>query len=239
MLRNIEAGFEFGGPIELVLEVFKHLPEPLRPVYFGHEENIGRDSNRIDDQKRFGAFVAKSKSGFFLLGPAVTYSVRIADSKPLLCDCFLDVAPEVAYQFLEHMAKAKPIFGFACVPNEREQRNRVTTPHGVNTIESWVGRDTNKYVPGFYWLTLLSEILAKQHGIPIPDVVRTALKHVELEGGQHLFRFYERPEDWQETSAVAQLCESLLGVFNVEKVKLQLIAAKNFLELNSILREWR
>ncbi len=235
----IEAGLEFEGAIDRVVAVFADLPVVLRPVHFSHEEKIGSNADRIEDQKRFAAFIAKSKSGFFLLGPAVTYSVRIAAGKPLVCDCFINVTPEVAEQFLEYMAKAKPVFGFACVPGEREQRNRVTTQQGVNTIESWVGRDTQKYVPGFYWLTLLPEALAKQHGISLAAVVAVALKHAELEGGQHLFRFYERPEDWQETPTVTELCESLSGVFNVEKVKPQLLAAKNFLELNSMLREWK
>ena len=40
------------------------------------------------------------------------------------------------------MAMAHPIFGFACMAEEREHRNRITTKLGINTIESWVGRDT-------------------------------------------------------------------------------------------------
>jgi len=235
----IEAGLDFEGAIDRVVTAFADLPEPLRPVHFSHEEKLASDADRIDDQMRFAVFVAKSKSGFFLLGPGVTYSVRIATGKPLVCDCFLELTPEALEQFLKHMSKAKPVFGFACVPGERERRNRVTTRQGVNVIESWVGRDTKKYVPGFYWLTLLPDALAEQHGVPLSSVKAVAQEHVELEGGLHLFRFYERPEDWQETPAVTKLCASLPGVFDVEKVKLQLSAAKSFLDLNSMLRKWK
>ena len=229
----IEAGLEFDGAIERVVAAFSGLPPPLRPIHFSHEEKVGSDADRIDDQKRLAAFVAKSKSGFFLLGPLVTYSIRIASGRPLMCDCFIDVEPEIAKQFLIQMSMARPLFGFACALGERERRNRVTTQQGVNTFESWVGRDAQKYVPGFYWLTLLPDSMAKQHGVPLAAVGAVALEHVELEGGQHLFRFYERPEDWQATSVVAELCASLPGVFNVEKVEPALLAAKNFLELNS------
>ena len=115
----------------------------------------------------------------------------------------------------------------------------MTTQQGVNKIESWVGRDIDKYVPGFYWLTLLPEALAAKHGIPLTAVERVAREHVALPGGQHLFRFYDRPEDWRSSPVVRNLCATLPGVFDVEKLKPQLAKAKNFLELNSMLRAWK
>jgi hypothetical protein len=90
-----------------------------------------------------------------------------------------------------------------------------------------------------YWLTLLPDALTTQHGVPLSAVEAVAQEHIKLEDGQHLFRFYKRPEDWQATAAVENLCASLPGVFDVEKVKPQLSAAKNFLEFNSMLREWK
>lgn len=235
----IEAGLEFDGAIDRVMKAFVDLPAPLRPIHFSHEEKPASDADRIADPKRLAAFVAKSKSGFFLLGPGLTYSVRIATGKPLICDCFLEVAPEAAEHFLRHMSKAMPIFGFACMPGERERHNRVTTHQGASTIESWVGRDTHRYVPGLYWLTLLPEALARQHGVPLEAVRAVARKHIDLGNGQHLFQFYDRPEEWQETSAVTDLSASLPGVFDVERIRPQLLAAKNFLDLNAMLREWK
>jgi hypothetical protein len=235
----IEAGLEFDGAIDRVLKAFVDLPASLRPVHVSHDEKPARDADRVADPKRLAEFVAKSKSGFFLLGPGLTYSLRIATGRPIICDCFLDVAPETAEHFLAHMSKAMPIFGFACMPSERERRNRVTTQQGASKIESWVGRDTQRYVPGLYWLTLLPEALLRQHDIPLSAVMAVARQHTELENGQHLFRLYERPEDWQTTSAVADLSASLPGVFDVEKIKPQLATAKSFLELNALLREWR
>ncbi len=109
----------------------------------------------------------------------------------------------------------------------------------MNTIESWVGRDPQRYVPGFYWLTLLSEALVKKHNVPLPTVEKVALEHIELGGGQHLFQFYERPEDWQSSQGVAELTTVLPGVFDVEKIKPQLAAAKNYLDLTAALERWK
>lgn len=235
----IEAGLEFDGEVELVVAALATLPPKLRPIYFSHDEKVDNKANQLADHKKFAAFIARSKSGFFLLGSEVTYSIRIALGKPLVCDCFIDLEPEYVQQFLGHMATAKPRFGFACMPAEREHRNRVTTQLGVNKIESWVGRDTQKYLPGFYWLTLLSDGIAKQHGISFDLVEAVAKEHVSLENGQHLFRFYQRPDDWSTTSTVTQLCASFSGVFDVEKVALQLQSARNFLELSGMLKNWK
>jgi hypothetical protein len=164
----------------------------------------------------------------------------LATPKPIICHGYIDVDPALVQEFMAEMAGLNPIFGSACMQEERYQRNRVTTRlDAKTTVESWVGRDTQKYVPGFYWLTLLPDALAKQHDVPLSEVKKVAQEHLELEGGQHLFRFYERPEDWQMKSTVIELCASLPGVFNVEKVKAQLPTVKNFLELNSMLRDWK
>ena len=78
-------------------------------------------------------------------------------------------------------------------------------------------------------MTLLPSNLARQHGVSLAAVEHIALEHVKLEGEQNLFRFYDQPEDWQETSVVADLCASLPGVFDIEKVKAKLPMAKSFL----------
>lgn len=235
----IEAGLEFDSDVEWVVAALATLPSELRPIYFSHDEKCNSKANQISDHKKFATFLAKSKSGFFLLGSNVTYSIRIAVGKPIVCDCFIDLEPEYVRKFLAHMATVKPRFGFACLPAEREHRNRVTTQQGVNKIESWVGRDTQKYLPGFYWLTLLSDDIAKQHRISLSAVEVVAQEHATLEDGQHLFRFYQRPEDWSATSAVGQLCASLPGVFDVEKVIPILQLTKNYLELSAVLENWK
>lgn len=234
----IETELEFHpGALKQIVGTLLSLPAELRPSH----HSLGEDEKGqpINDPRAFADSLEERSPGPFLTGRHCTFYFSLAAPKPIICRGDLDVEPALTKRFMVEMASLRPIFGFACMQEERYQRNRVTTQQGVNTIESWVGRDTQKYVPGFYWLTLLPDALAKQHGVPLSAVEAVAQEHIELEGGQHLFRFYERPEDWQATSAVTELCASLSGVFDVEKVKPQLSASKNFLELNSMLREWK
>jgi hypothetical protein len=212
------------------------LPQELRPT----RRSAGEDETGtlVGDVDEFLNEVEKRDTGFFLKGPNVTYDLVFAGKRPITCNCFLEVQPDLAKLLLVSMATVQPIFGFACTWEEMERRNRVVVKQGKNTIESWVGRDTRKYVPGFYWMTLLPAALAEKHDVPLATVEGVALEHVKLDGDQHLFRFYDRPEDWLSDTHVSALATSLPGVFNVEKVKPQLDTAKNFVELEVMLRSW-
>jgi hypothetical protein len=236
----ISAELEFeNGSLDGVLTAFLSLPPSLRPTHFSDDELDVSRRKAIDDSRDFALFFDKRTTGFFLSGPVLNCLVSIAPGQSIRVHCTVEGTSNLAKQFLVHMARVQPIFGFACAPEERAWRNRVTTKQGVNSIESWVGRDTQKYVPGLYWLTLLPVALAEKHKVPLSAVEGMALEHVELEGGQHLFRFYERPEDWRSAAGSARLRSSLTGVFDVEKVRPQLTAATNFLDLNGVLRNWK
>lgn len=239
--ETIESGLEFSdGAVDRVVRAFVTLPVPLRPRHFSHDEKIRTDADQIKDKNRFADFLRKSSSGFILSGTGVTYSIRIASAKGILCDCFIDLEPEAVKTFMVHMSSARPLFGFACAPGEREYRNRITVRlHDKYTVETWVGRDMHKYMPGFYWLTLVPDTLARQHGIPLSTVEQVSIDHLALAEEQHLFQFYERPDDWSRTSRVAQLCASLPGVFDIEKVRPQALTAMSILDLNAVLKQWK
>src|SRR6476660_3607480 len=142
----IEAGLEFPySARRLVLETFLSLPRALCPSHeSGSEDEVGKE---IEDRHKFFQSALKRETGFFLRGPHLTCDISFADPQPISCSCFLDTNPVFAKEFMLHMASAQPIFGFACAPEEREWRNHLTTRQGVNSIESWVGRDTQKYGP--------------------------------------------------------------------------------------------
>lgn len=239
--ETIEVGLEFrNGEVDRVVGAFVTLPLPLRPSYFSHDEKIRSDADQIKDKKRFTEFLAKSHSGFILSGNGVTYSIRIASRRSTICDCFIDLEPEDVQKFMVHMSSARPLFGFACAPGERERRNRLTLRlQDKYTVEAWVGRDIRTRIPGFYWLTLMSDTLARQHVIPLSTVEQFSITHLKLEDGQHLFQFYERPDDWSRTANVAELCASLPGVFDIEKARPQALTVTSILQMNSPLDQWK
>jgi hypothetical protein len=221
-----------------VLERLLTLPQELQPTH----QSLGEDEigTAIGDVNRLFQYSESNQGGFYLKNSNVLYDIRNSRNETLICNGYFDkTPPSLVKCFLIHMAAVIPIFGFACAPEEKEAKNRVTNKQGLNTIESWVGRDTRRYIPGLYWLTLLSAALVEKHGVSLSVIERVALEHIELGGDQHLFRFYEKPEDWRSAAAVAELCSSLPGVFDVEKIRPQLEAAENFLDLNALIRNWK
>lgn len=222
---------------DLVTKTILSLPEILRPTFVSlAEDEVG---TAIGDVNVFLQTFKMPTIGVYLQNSTALYDLRRSRNSTLIVDADLDaILDDTVRDFLIRMAIAHPIFGFACAEEELEYRNRITTQLGINTIHSWVGRDTRKYLPGLYWWTLLPASLAEQHGIPLSTIVDAAQEHIELEGKQHLLRFYEKPEDWQSAAVMAQLYRSLPGVFDVEKLRPKLQVATTFLELNAILDAW-
>jgi hypothetical protein len=238
-VKTIEAGFETESSVSTIVEVLASLPPGVRPRHFSHEEQVESAGDVISDKERLRSFIADSKSGFFLLAPNVTYSIRIAAGHPALCDCFLTVEPALAYTFLEHIAKACPNFAFACRPEERESRNRVRLRVGPNSVESWVGRNPAKYIPGFYWLTLIPDALLERHKIDVSTVERFALEHKRIGRGLNLFRFYDSPDDWTRNDRVKELIRATPGVFNIEVVLTMLAGMTKYNEVSAVTRDWK
>jgi hypothetical protein len=179
------------------------------------------------------------ETGELLLGPRGTFSIKLAGSKPIHCSFLLDVSAGEAQEIVHHLCMAKPIFGFACLPAEREYRNRTIHILGANTIESWVGRDVEKYIPGFYWITVISDELLRRHNVALADFANIAADETEPVKGLHVLRFYDTPEDWQNSAELTGIMTSFSGVFNIEEARSKMEKASNFLELNSIYRDWK
>lgn len=217
------------------------LPPALRPTH----HSIGEDDVRqpIDEATALVRLLETGGSRF-LWGRQVSYHVSpVVD---LTCSAFFTKAAssQLVRAFIERVATLESVFGYACAWEELLHRNRlfVQIDGGKGgTSEDWVGRDHSKYVPGLYWLTLLPEALAERHGVPLAPV-SAALEHVDLGGGQHLFRFHDHPADWRKRiDAIDDLCARRSGVFDIQEVRglVAAKAAKSFAELDDVLGPWR
>jgi hypothetical protein len=237
----IEAGLEFrAGTLDTVISAFLSLPVELKPRYFASEEkDVGGRATSVENQKKFVDFMRKNEAGFFLRAPGITYSIRRGFSRIIICDCFLETkTPTIIKNFFFTMAQANPVFGFACASEERLWRNRITVKIGVNTIESWVGRNTAKYIPGLYWLTLIPEQLVKLHNVPFDEITKAAEEKLLINGDQCLLRFFKNPDEWQvHRNKLDALCASVPGIFSAEKIRTAAMSATSYIELSEMLAE--
>lgn len=136
------------------------------------------------------------------------------------------------------MAAAGPIFGYCCADEEEMHRHYLRMEVKSGVMSGYYGRNIDRYVPGLYWLTLVSEQLLEKHGVPISVLENIALEHVDLGGGIHLFRFYDHPEDWRSSKAIDDVLRSVPGFFDLKKVQANLTPGVDFQERSQELRPW-
>lgn len=258
--------FDKGPNPGALVETLKTLPELIRPVYFAEDEGKIIKANRLDDNERFRAFLKKNSAGFFLYAENRTCInfTATSGSGNNYSDATLWLAnglsSELAATFLKCVVEHKPVFGFACYDPERvpdasgsyvishngvcseyDHRNTHFITLGKNNIESGIGRKLDKYIPGVYWLTLLSDGLLAKHGVKLADLAAEAMAVETLgDGSLHLLKFFESPEEWKENAdRLDALCGRVDGVFSRRLVEEAVAGITNYLEYDEAIAKWR
>lgn len=177
MNKMIEVKFDFQvTQFDGLLLVLLGLPESLRPTHF----NIGEDEPRVSltGLPKIPTVLQGQTLGYFLYGPGLIYDITPgAEGASLTCD--LELPLGLVEELMIRLAVFRPLYGYAAAPEERLARNRVYHQLGINKIEAWVGRDPRKWLPGLYWLNLISEEMAARHKIPL-DLLASARGNIGI-----------------------------------------------------------
>lgn len=237
-MMKIEVGLECAeGTFPLWARKLLELPKELRPTHHSISERGRR--KEIGDHEEFLASFSGKDLMPFMFRKGCGYFVSTATGRTDKFSADLSAPLSLVEYFLTEMAALQPIFGYACLWEEYIARNRIYKRTESGLTEAWVGRDPTKQVPGLYWLTLLPEKLARQHGVPLKEIAAIALNHVTLPGGQHLFRFYDRPEDWKTDTRLKAAIGAIHGIFDIERVLAEIEPIEKSVDLDAILRRWR
>ncbi len=248
--------------IQQVIDSLQALPTHLQPRYFSEEETLKSKKDEVVNKKRLEKFIACNPAGFILFADACLYDLSIHERGYSKIYC--DVEDEVLYSYIpllfQTLASVTPIFGFAGenqerlpdadgsyvithekVSSEHDHRNTYFITLGMNHIESGIGHDLDKYIPGIYWYTLLSDELLNKHHVDLASLSAEVISAETLgDGSLHLLKFYENPGDWRENAErLDTLCERTDGVFSRRSVESAVSGVSNYLEYNDIIAEWR
>ena len=232
--------FDRGTPVlRAVVGALCSLPEPLRAT----RHCLGEDevAQPIEDVAMFLRSLSSDQLGPMLRAKGARYTVSAPGDKRVECMCQFNARamPRVR-DFMERMAALKPAFGFASAWAENAHRNQIDVRLRLYRVQVFLGQDICKYVPGLYWLTLLSEALAERHGVPLSEVRQAALEDVDLGGGQRLFRFHDDPAKWRERAdEIDAVCAAVPGIFNIADVRARLVGVTEEREYEAIVDPWR
>ena len=245
-----------------LIGALQDLPSHLKPQYFNEEENVKSDKDQIFDSERFVKFLERNPLGFFLFSKSCRYNFYLYSQgySELCCDLYGDGGADDVLRVFNAFLSGSPVFGFAAqnkerlpdskgsyvithdmVTSEYDHRNKHFATIGVNHIESGIGRDLDKYIPGIYWCTLLSDELLERHNINLLELSSEAISTDELgDDSMHLLKFYEKPEDWREHSErLDNICEKVDGIFSRRSVVKAVEGVTSYLEYDDIISSWR
>lgn len=198
-----------------VLEALCGMFEPLCATHHSESEaEVGQPITSVDDL-----------TGSILWAKGANYLVRSPGDGAVECTCEFKTDPPLVQAFMKQMATLAPIFGYACAWGEYLHRNQIIVKLRTGTLEATLGRDLSKYMPGLYWLTLLSQSLS--HRVPLAELQTAAIEDIALGGGMRIFRFHDHPTEWRERAdTLDALCDRLPGVFSIGAVRRELALAK-------------
>lgn len=200
------------------------LRSPIKPLYFGEDENKYSENDRLEDVDRFDSFKKDNVYGYILFSKNCSYNVsanRFGHAE-VFVDLNITNGLEFAHakEIIDCVRKHGLMFGFAADRNEYFHRNQLSFSRSYGDITTWVGQDLRKYLPGFYWLTAISDDIAVQHKIEL-DKLQDNIQVFPAEGKTQckLYRFYENPWQWKKhKKQVDDLCQHMQGVFSIREV---------------------
>lgn len=214
------------------------LPEPLRPLRFALSENA-RGLPVADSS--FNERLETEQFGLFLKSKRVKYNL-IVDGNRIQCDAYFNARSDsLAVDLLCRMAASlEPRFGFACSFDEWVGRNRVLVNLHQGRLSAPVGQNSDRYVPGLYWVTLLPIKYVEKFAIPIDNLVSAAFDCINVDGRIAILRFYENSSDWRsKANEMGNLYRLLPSIFDIRNLEVGLNALDTAEEVTSYLRPWQ
>jgi len=186
-------------------------------------------------------FINENTEGFFLHSNEGLYDVSLQkDSFSTIC-FFPKVAlkEEILLEIIKAYISADSAFGYAAECEEHEYRNRIRIEVAGSEIESWVGRNLSKYLPGLYYLTFISKKQAEEKSIEIESLKINSISYIDMPNQAVLFKFYENSTLWTKNKEkIDQICRSERGVFCKDEVEQCASKAENVMDFIMKTREW-
>ncbi len=214
-----------------------------KPIYFGMDEELKDKKSLLTDEKRFSEFMKKNSEGFFLHAENCLYNFTISSIgySILHVDPNVLLTKEWIENFFELISIAEPKFGYAADYDEFKYRNRIYKTLGINHIESWVGRDLTKYIPGLYCYTLLSMDQLEISETEFSELSQQALSVTKMSTNEQivLFNFYDDFDLWKHyKKELDALCKRLPSFFSKDEVQEDIKNVSNYIEFCNATDKW-
>lgn len=211
MASSIDSRTNFGcelhgrpnyGGAELFFALAAAFPPQIRPTMIGESaEERGEELVLSEENRPCIERLSKKRSMLYLQGRLVSISVHLLSD----AHCWLDVysqepqLPWAIERWLRNQTGLTLQYGWAADSEEHDYCNGYSIPLAENPLgrpmHGWIGRDYQRYLPGLYWLNVLSaEYIAVQKLEPLLAEIAPRQEPVD---GLLILKLYEHPSDWK------------------------------------------
>ncbi len=195
----------------------------------------------LEDSEQVQSFLIRHSEGFFMHSNRGLYDVSLYEGT-FSTVCFFsngDLKEECISNILNAYASADAEFGYAADEQEYEYRNRIKLDISGSEVESWVGRDLTRYLPGLYYFTLISHRQVEQKSVDTETLKVNALSCTEVSDKATLYKFYDNSTQWESfKSKIDQLCRLNKGIFSKDDVEEVALKASNVMDFIMKTRQW-
>ena len=215
------------------ISVLMNLPINLRPIAYSEAEDESRVNIDLNKVTRIEDIIG------CLWAPDADYDTRLSMDGAFSVSIFGNEFDGIE-QMMRDFSELEIEFGYACHCDERLHRNRIIQKKEYGTLESWVGRDYNKYLPGLYWITLIPNSLIKKFGVNIDEIRQISDKFEIKPNGNIFARFYDDPDQWQSRAeAIDSWCARTPGCFYKPPIENEAAKIPDFMGMSDFLFDYR
>jgi hypothetical protein len=211
-----------GNATALARRVLRLSDSGLAPERYGPDED-GTGAVPVGNMSEFDAFAAGNPLGYCLFAKRCHYEVAAWDPKAEFHTVFAYFAKSwpTEEEALALFSCGHDLleFGFACHCDEYLHRHELKTSTFQGVLQSQIGLDLGKYVPGLYWRTLISHEILRRHGLDFSSLEAGQIDSSFSEG-HVLLKFGVSAESWREQAKLVDgLCAKHEGIFDIGPVR--------------------
>ena len=229
---------------EVCIDMIIELPEPLKPLQYASGERRPKAGHQmVSDKNGFAMFVDQNPTGFMLFTQKLRFNfVRRVDSEYFMITVDAgkrDLSELLALSVITAFCSVNLAFAFVSEELEYYHRNRVSQKFGGSHMEAWVGRELTKYLPGLYWITIVSLKECKKRAWSFSDLPENC-ERLNVSEDYLAMKFYGRANEWLRTcEMIDNYCFTHECFFQKKRVLVELDSATDSEKFCQIVRKWK
>lgn len=225
----------------LFLEVTKRLPLALQPLYYSADEEKINKKNKCSNHDKLERFANDNPLGFFLYfdGGYINISINKKGKDSIFIQLPNTFEVDAIEPTIEKLIVLKPYYAYAAQWEERVFRNCLFKDCNGMTVEKFLGKACELYLPGVYWGNLVSDKMAFELKLNVDEIFSGFHRQRKIGGKFHWVEMYEQPKSWESNAdRLDLLCFDNKNVFSLDKIFDELNDISDWQELISYAKSW-